>query len=198
MKWILGLVTGGNPLTLIIVAGVLMAIGASGGVTVTRWWASSQVAAAERKTSDKQKELDDYQVMAAAVITARLQADADRTKADQVKVNDISTRVEEGKRETEKKFEPVLEELTDLRVAAAAWRLRDAEAARNRGTRAPEDAGSSQRRADACEDRLRGARGAFEGVVTAAEEVARSGLDAGNQYKQLAGAIEHIHQVCDK
>ncbi len=190
MKWILGLAAG-NPWVLAAIAAALIGIGASGGVTVTRWWASSKIAAVE-------KDLADYQVQAAAVITARLEADAKRTAADQVAVNQISSALEEGKRETEKKFQPALQELDDLRVAAAVWRMRDETAAGDRNTRAPEDAGACQRRADACEDRLRGARGALEEVSAAALEVARSGIDAGRQYEQLTRSIDYIHRVCER
>lgn len=190
MKWILGLVTGGNPLLLAIVAGVLMSIGAAGGWKVATWRAAGQVAAAER-------ELSDYQAQASRVIIARLEENARLTAEDQRAVVEISNAFQEGKRETAKTFRPVLEELAALRAAADVWRLRDA-AATAAGPGAIEDAGASRRRADACEERLRGARAAFGEVAAAAEEVARAGEDAGIQFRQLTGAMDYIRRVCER
>lgn len=192
MKWLLALVSGGNPLVLLAIAAVLIGLGASGGVTITKWWASSRIAAAE-------KALADYQLAAANVITTELQSRAERKAIDDRHAADIAAATLKGQRDAQQAMQPQLDELADLHVAVAAYRLRDANTApgdhpaagtQNPAAPVPDTA--------TCEDRLRGARRAFEDVVAAALEVARAGADAGQQVRQLSGTIGYIQDVCTR
>lgn len=153
MKWILGLVTGGNPLLLIAIAAVLIGIGTAGGVTMTKWWASGEIAAADRKTTKAEKDLEDYQLSASQVITKQLleqqahQAEDERTSAA------IAAKHQEDIRDREKQLQQAQAATADLRRRFAGVGVSSA-APKNDGSPVPAAADpASQSYAGACTDR---------------------------------------------
>ena len=106
MKWLLG-IFGGGPWLWIAAAALLASLVAWGGLG---WYGK---ATAER-------ELADYQLAAARVITARLEENQRLSDAQAKRSAEISDAYQKGKHDTAKAFQPALAALQALRARLGA------------------------------------------------------------------------------
>jgi hypothetical protein len=193
MKWILGLVTGGNPLILALVAAVLIAIGTAGGVKVTKWWAAGQIAAADGRTAKAQKELEDYQLSAAQVISRQLMDQQEHQAEDARTSAAIAAKHQEDLHARDKELQQAQAATATLRRRFAGVGLSGPAAkATTDGSAVPAAADpASQPYAGACTDRP-------NDFVDAAEAGDRDLKACKDTADQLIGLQAWVREVCAK